>query len=169
MRRQPEWSACCTSQIPLIFTPWPTRQSQREGKILLVDDDPGLLRLLSIRLRAEGYEVEAVESAHNALPTLESLQPGPRHHRPAHGQDGRHRAAERTADALAGPARRHHHGARHDSGCRHGNAARRVRLPDQAHRQGRTHDAGRTRAEVLGLASRSTKAGLPRSLRATRR
>ena len=29
------------------------------GKILLVDDDPGLLRLLSIRLRAEQYEVEA--------------------------------------------------------------------------------------------------------------
>ena len=45
----------------------PTNQPQREGKILLVDDDPGLLRLLSIRLRAEGYEVEAAESAHNAL------------------------------------------------------------------------------------------------------
>jgi len=29
----------------------PTNQSHREGKILLVDDDPGLLRLLSIRLR----------------------------------------------------------------------------------------------------------------------
>ena len=34
---------------------------QPKGKILLVDDDPGLLRLLSIRLRAEGYDVEAVE------------------------------------------------------------------------------------------------------------
>jgi two-component system response regulator GlrR len=29
----------------------------------VVDDDPGLLRLLTIRLRAENYEVEAVESA----------------------------------------------------------------------------------------------------------
>ena len=48
----------------------PTNQSQRDGKILLVDDDPGLLRLLSIRLRAEGYEVEAVESAHKALGAL---------------------------------------------------------------------------------------------------
>ena len=38
-----------------------------EGKILLVDDDPGLLRLLSIRLRAEGYEVEAAESGMAAL------------------------------------------------------------------------------------------------------
>jgi two-component system response regulator GlrR len=53
----------------------PTNQSQREGKILLVDDDPGLLRLLSIRLRAEGYEVEAVESAHKALGTLRQFTP----------------------------------------------------------------------------------------------
>ncbi len=51
------------------------KQSQREGKILLVDDDPGLLRLLSIRLRAEGYEVEAVESAHKALATLGQFSP----------------------------------------------------------------------------------------------
>ena len=53
----------------------PTKQAQREGKILLVDDDPGLLRLLSIRLRAEGYEVEAVESAHKALGTLRQFTP----------------------------------------------------------------------------------------------
>ncbi|MDH5456051.1 MAG: sigma 54-interacting transcriptional regulator [Gammaproteobacteria bacterium] len=53
----------------------PTNQPQREGKILLVDDDPGLLRLLSIRLRAEGYEVEAAESAHNALGTLRQFRP----------------------------------------------------------------------------------------------
>ena len=52
-----------------------TRQPQAEGKILLVDDDPGLLRLLSIRLRAEGYEVEAVESAHKALGVLHRFSP----------------------------------------------------------------------------------------------
>ena len=52
-----------------------TNQPQREGKILLVDDDPGLLRLLSIRLRAEGYEVEAVESAQKALGTLRQFTP----------------------------------------------------------------------------------------------
>ena len=51
------------------------RQSQGEGRILLVDDDPGLLRLLSIRLRAEGYEIEAVESAHKALATLNQFGP----------------------------------------------------------------------------------------------
>jgi two-component system response regulator GlrR len=49
--------------------------SPAAGKILLVDDDPGLLRLLSIRLRAEGYEVEAVESAHKALATLRRFSP----------------------------------------------------------------------------------------------
>ena len=53
----------------------PTRQDQREGKILLVDDDPGLLRLLSIRLRAEGYEIEAVESAAKALAALNRFRP----------------------------------------------------------------------------------------------
>lgn len=51
------------------------KHSQAEGKILLVDDDPGLLRLLSIRLRAEGYEVEAVESAHKALAVLHRFSP----------------------------------------------------------------------------------------------
>ena len=38
-------------------------QQKRKARILVVDDDPGLLRLLTIRLRAENYEVEAVESA----------------------------------------------------------------------------------------------------------
>ena len=49
--------------------------AKSKGKILLVDDDPGLLRLLSIRLRAEGYDVEAVESAHKALATLNRFTP----------------------------------------------------------------------------------------------
>ena len=48
---------------------------ESKGKILLVDDDPGLLRLLSIRLRAEDYEVEAVESAHKALAVLHRFRP----------------------------------------------------------------------------------------------
>jgi len=41
--------------------------AKRKARILLVDDDPGLLRLLTIRLRAESYDVEAVESAAQAL------------------------------------------------------------------------------------------------------
>jgi len=52
-----------------------TRSAQTKGKILLVDDDPGLLRLLSIRLRAESYDVEAVESAHKALAILNRFTP----------------------------------------------------------------------------------------------
>ena len=32
--------------------------AKRKARILVVDDDPGLLRLLTIRLRAENYEVE---------------------------------------------------------------------------------------------------------------
>ncbi|MCH8100216.1 MAG: sigma 54-interacting transcriptional regulator [Proteobacteria bacterium] len=51
------------------------KQFRTEGKILLVDDDPGLLRLLSIRLRAEGFDVEAVNSAHKALGSLSSFGP----------------------------------------------------------------------------------------------
>jgi two-component system, NtrC family, response regulator GlrR len=45
------------------------------GRILLVDDDPGLLRLLSIRLRAERYDVEAAESAMEALGILPRFRP----------------------------------------------------------------------------------------------
>jgi len=53
----------------------PAKSNPAKGKILLVDDDPGLLRLLSIRLRAEGFDVEAVESAHNALGSLNRFSP----------------------------------------------------------------------------------------------
>ena len=52
-----------------------SKSPDSNGKILLVDDDPGLLRLLSIRLRAEDYEVEAVESAHKALAVLNRFRP----------------------------------------------------------------------------------------------
>jgi len=50
-------------------------QDLPRGRILLVDDDPGLLRLLSIRLRAERYDVEAVESAAEALAALSRFRP----------------------------------------------------------------------------------------------
>ena len=53
----------------------PNKHTGEKGKILLVDDDPGLLRLLSIRLRAEDYEVEAVESAEKALGVLNRFRP----------------------------------------------------------------------------------------------
>src|ERR1700720_540806 len=48
---------------------------KRKARILVVDDDPGLLRLLTIRLRAESYEVEAVESAAQALSASSRFRP----------------------------------------------------------------------------------------------
>jgi two-component system response regulator GlrR len=48
---------------------------KRRAKILAVDDDPGLLRLLTIRLRSEDYEVEAVQSAADALAAVGRFRP----------------------------------------------------------------------------------------------
>jgi two-component system, NtrC family, response regulator GlrR len=47
----------------------------RRAKILVVDDDPGLLRLLTIRLRNENYEVEAAHSALEALAGVGRFRP----------------------------------------------------------------------------------------------
>ena len=44
-------------------------------RILIVDDDPGLLRLLTIRLRAENYTVEAVDSGAAALAAAGRFRP----------------------------------------------------------------------------------------------
>jgi two-component system, NtrC family, response regulator GlrR len=49
--------------------------TSRKARILVVDDDPGLLRLLTIRLRAENYDVEAVESAAQALASTSRFRP----------------------------------------------------------------------------------------------
>jgi two-component system, NtrC family, response regulator GlrR len=51
------------------------QMAKRKAKILVVDDDPGLLRLLTIRLRAENYEVEAVESGALALAAASRFRP----------------------------------------------------------------------------------------------
>ncbi len=48
---------------------------KRKARILVVDDDPGLLRLLTIRLRAENYDVEAVESGLQALAAASRFRP----------------------------------------------------------------------------------------------
>lgn len=45
-------------------------------RILLVDDDPDLLKLLSIRLRSAGYIVESVSSAEQALTSIALARPG---------------------------------------------------------------------------------------------
>jgi len=48
---------------------------KRKARILVVDDDPGLLRLLTIRLRAENYEVEAVENGLQAIAAATRFRP----------------------------------------------------------------------------------------------
>jgi two-component system response regulator GlrR len=49
--------------------------SEVAKKILLVDDDPALLRLLSMRLTAAGYDVIAAESGEKALAQLSRSRP----------------------------------------------------------------------------------------------
>jgi two-component system response regulator GlrR len=51
------------------------QRPKRKARILVVDDDPGLLRLLTIRLRAENYEVEAVENGMLALAAAGRFRP----------------------------------------------------------------------------------------------
>jgi two-component system response regulator GlrR len=53
----------------------PANPLRHKARILLVDDDPGLLRLLTIRLRAENYEVEAVEGGPQALSAAVRFRP----------------------------------------------------------------------------------------------
>jgi two-component system response regulator GlrR len=48
---------------------------KRKARILVVDDDPGLLRLLTIRLRAENYEVEPMENGVQALAAAGRFRP----------------------------------------------------------------------------------------------
>ena len=49
--------------------------TEQKHRIVLVDDDPDLLRLMSIRLRTAGYDVKAVESAAEALDVVPQFRP----------------------------------------------------------------------------------------------
>ncbi len=51
------------------------QNTTRKARILVVDDDPGLLRLLTIRLRAENYDVEAMDGAAQALAAASRFRP----------------------------------------------------------------------------------------------
>src|SRR5689334_24068133 len=46
-----------------------------KASLLLVDDDPDLLRLLTIRLKSNGYHVIAVESGQRALAAIAASRP----------------------------------------------------------------------------------------------
>ena len=47
----------------------------RRPRVIVVDDDPGLLRLLTLRLKSEGYDVAASESAAQAQTAIPRFQP----------------------------------------------------------------------------------------------
>lgn len=51
------------------------RKVENKPRILLVDDDADLLHLMSVRLRATGYDVNAVNSAENALSRIAVYRP----------------------------------------------------------------------------------------------
>ena len=46
------------------------------GDILLVDDDPDLLKLISLRLTSAGYRVRTADSGESALASLAVARPG---------------------------------------------------------------------------------------------
>jgi len=48
---------------------------KREIRVLVVDDDPGFRRLLTLRLGSEGYRAESVDSAGAALARLDQFNP----------------------------------------------------------------------------------------------
>jgi two-component system response regulator GlrR len=50
-------------------------RTRRTPRILVVDDDPGLLRLLTIRLRSQKYEVEPAPNAAEALAAVARFRP----------------------------------------------------------------------------------------------
>ena len=50
-------------------------RTRRTPRILVVDDDPGLLRLLTIRLRSQKYEVDPAASAAEALAAVARFRP----------------------------------------------------------------------------------------------
>ncbi|MGA9855559.1 MAG: sigma 54-interacting transcriptional regulator [Gammaproteobacteria bacterium] len=52
-----------------------TNATLTTGRILVADDDPGLLRLLVMRLTAVGHEVRTVESGEQALAQLPQFRP----------------------------------------------------------------------------------------------
>jgi two-component system response regulator GlrR len=52
-----------------------TRRPRRTARILVVDDDPGLLRLLTIRLRSQDYVVEPVDGPAKALAAVSRFRP----------------------------------------------------------------------------------------------
>ena len=124
---------------------------KRAARILVVDDDPGLLRLLTIRLRSEKYEVAPAENAASALSVIAGFRPDlvVTDLRMAQ-MDGLALLKELQAP-LAQPQRDRADRARHDPGRRPGHAVRGVCVSHQARGEGATARRGAARPQDLGL------------------
>lgn len=57
------------------FEPSSKSDGKKRGRILLIDDDPGLLRLMSLRLESEGYSLETAGDGESALGMIENKPP----------------------------------------------------------------------------------------------
>ena len=73
------------------------------GDILLVDDDPDLLKLISLRLTSAGYRVRTADSGETALAALAVAAPCRGDHRPA---DAGHRRARSCSTPSIASIRR---------------------------------------------------------------
>ena len=107
-----------------------------QSDILLVDDDPDLLQLISLRLTSAGYRVRTADSGETALAALAVRAAGRGHHRPAACPASTACSCSRRSTASIPRCRciiLTAHGTIPDAVSR--DAARRVRLPDQAVRQ----------------------------------
>ena len=51
------------------------KKNLQTQKILLVDDDPSLLKLLALRLRSIGFEINTAESAERAVALIPTYLP----------------------------------------------------------------------------------------------
>jgi two-component system, NtrC family, response regulator GlrR len=52
-----------------------TTQANTAGDVLLVDDDPDLLKLISLRLTSAGYRVRTADSGETALASIAAARP----------------------------------------------------------------------------------------------
>ena len=105
-------------------------------RVLVVDDEPQLLRALTINLRARHYEVRGAATGTEALTVGRGPSARRRHPRPRPARHGRHRGDRRaprldrrTDPGAVGPLRQRRQG--------RGPRRRRRRLRDQAVRHGR--------------------------------
>ena len=112
--------------------------SRKPAHLLLVDDDPGLLKLLGMRLVSEGYSVVTAESGLEGLKILsrEKIDLVISDLR-MDEMDGL-QLFRGDPEAAAGYARDYPDRARVDPGCGCRDAAGGVQLPDQAGGQRRT-------------------------------